>query len=65
MKEIYLKLKRVHSGYTILQITNIFLGENSHLNLRIGQVKLHLEYNLRKKSITFNNSTMNINKKNM
>jgi hypothetical protein len=55
----------VHNRCTILQIANTFLGQNPHLNLKIGQVKLHLEYILCKRSITSNNSAMNINFKSM
>jgi hypothetical protein len=42
------KLKIIHITYTILEIANIFESQNPHLNLKVSQVKLHLEYVLRK-----------------
>jgi hypothetical protein len=41
------------------------LSQNPHLNLRVGQVKLHLEYILRKNIITSNSGSMRINTKSM
>jgi hypothetical protein len=55
----------VHNACTIVQIADIFLSQNPHLNLRVGQVKLHLEYILCKNIITSNSGAMSINTKSM